>query len=318
MAKSKYKPPQYLGINCYIKPTYIVTKPEYDRENIIRSKAQLLNNANLSDNKHKGKLSKKAETRLKNAVNWLVSSAKRKRIYSKADKKIFYFKINFITLTLPDTQEPISEKDFKTKLLHTWLIYAQKYFYLKNYIWKLEFQKNGKLHVHITSDTFIHHKKLRDSWNRILKSNGYLNDYFNKFNNYDPNSTDIHSVKNIKNISAYLSKYLTKSDEHTKNIKGKIWGCNRALSDKNKCNTLIFSGEESENLRWLHSKEIEYKAIMSKPNSMGSTIQLAEIFFMNDVLWQNKAIGEIKKAYDNHRYNIRHNIEQAPPEYYEL
>lgn len=316
MAKKGYKPPQYLGVTCYIKPNYVVTKPEFDTELKRKSTSQYFNERNLKHNKHNGTISKKAEQRLKNAVNWLVSSAKRKRVFSKEDNKIFYFKVNFITLTLPDTQQQISEKDFKTKLLHPWLIYAQKYFYLKNYIWKLEFQSNGKLHIHITSDTFIHHKKLKDSWNRLLKRNGYLNDFYNKFGHYEPNSTDVHSVKNIKNLAGYLSKYLSKSDKHTKNIKGKIWGCNQALSEANKCNTTIWQGTEREHLGWLMDKEIQFKQIMSKPNSMGQQMQLAELFILNENIWRNKAIGAIKQAYDNHRFNIRHNLNQAPPEYY--
>jgi hypothetical protein len=40
--------------------------------------------------------------------------------------------------------------------------------------WKIEFQNNGKLHVHITTDSFISHHVIRSTWNRLLKNNNYL------------------------------------------------------------------------------------------------------------------------------------------------
>lgn len=56
-----------------------------------------------------------------------------------------------------------------------------------------------------------------------------------------PNSTDIHSLQKITNIKAYITKYLTKNPEsNTSTDKeecqertqtGRIWGCNRELSN---------------------------------------------------------------------------------------
>lgn len=44
----------------------------------------------------------------------------------------------------------------------------------------------------------------------------------------DPNSTDIHGLYKIKNVPAYISKYMSKS-ETNKELKGRLWGCSDNL-----------------------------------------------------------------------------------------
>jgi hypothetical protein len=98
--------------------------------------------------------------------------------------------------------------------------------------------------VHLVTDTFINHKKLRKSWNKILSSKGYIDGYTKKYSSlsldqylllnppnekYDiehrtsayhqgclqgwtqPNSTDVHALSKVKNVCAYLCEYLGKS-----------------------------------------------------------------------------------------------------------
>ena len=58
---------------------------------------------------------------------------------------------------------------------------------------------------------------------------------FGKFTNWnEPNTIDIHSVKNIKNLAAYLIKYMSKNEEGRREIQGKIWGCSKNLNYSNK------------------------------------------------------------------------------------
>jgi len=45
-----------------------------------------------------------------------------------------------------------------------------------------------------------------------------------------PNSTDIHRLKGIYNIAAYLTKYITKSDS-SRPMDGRIWGCSDSLRE---------------------------------------------------------------------------------------
>ena len=67
----------------------------------------------------------------------------------------------------------------------------------------------------MTSNTFYHYLKLRRHWNDCLNKLGYVDRCI--VNN--PNSTDIHSVKNIKNFSVYLCSYFTKKDNYTRPLK---------------------------------------------------------------------------------------------------
>jgi hypothetical protein len=306
----------YIGENVYIRPNMIVSVPEFVKDHTKRSVRQKMNQLNLQNNDHKGKVSKKAEAKIKQAVGWLVESAKWKRIYSKKDKKTFLFKINFITLTLPDTEEEVTEKFFKTELMHAWLSYAQKYFYLKNYIWKIERQKNGKLHLHLTSDTFINHQKLRRSWNNLLKKKGLLTAFKKKFGHENPNSTDVHATKNIKNIGAYLAKYFTKGSNHTENIKGKIWGCNHALSDKNKCSVFIDRDDLSKEMRWIENKNIMNKQVLGKQGTFDTPYTIAQLYFLKPQEFNTIVKGKINQAYQDHKFYISNNIYNPPPEYY--
>jgi hypothetical protein len=55
-----------------------------------------------------------------------------------------------------------------------------------------------------------------------------------------PNSTDVHSVQNIRDVRSYISKYITKNEIEQKKESapasdiaaqtGRIWGCNQELS----------------------------------------------------------------------------------------
>jgi hypothetical protein len=62
----------------------------------------------------------------------------------------------------------------------------------------------------------------------------------------DPNSTDVHAIKKINNLSAYLAKYCTKNDP-VRIIEGKLWGLSQGLSScKNLSIELI--GKEAEEM----------------------------------------------------------------------
>lgn len=349
--KKKYTTPTYLGQSVYVTPTYVVTKAEYDTPRGNKTFKQLENEKNLKDNKHNGKLSDKAHTRLKNAVNWLVASAQYKRVYSKLSKKHFWFKVNFITLTVPSQSGEQASEDTIKKMLHNFLVYSRKYFYLKNYIWKFEAHQDGRLHIHLTTDTFIHYKRLRKCWNGLLQKENLLTDYGEKYrgisladyikmqnpkykvsdleytkrwnegnnNNWnDPNTTDVHAVWKVSNIAAYISKYMSKETDLCRDYKGRIWGCNYELGDKNKCSVFIESPDTGVQMRWLANKQIEYAKIESPENSMGQRLHLGEIYYMSEKIWSGLANGIIKEAYNNRRYEIRHNISKPPPEYYIL
>lgn len=296
---------EYLGQILYIKPNYVVSVPEFDRPKNYYSTARLENNKNLSRNKHNNKLSDKAVKRVKSAINWLVASAKNKRVYNASTKKHYLFKVNLITLTLPDTEKPITEKEFKSKLMHPFFVYMKKYYKLSNYVWKIEFQDNGKLHVHITTDCFISHHIIRASWNRLLKSNNFLIDFEKKFKHDNPNSIDVHAVWKVKNLGAYLAKYLSKNEQNNHELSGRIWGCNYELSDSHKCVLGISADELREELSQLNDSRIEYKCIETQDELTGKVFRQAELYFMNEFIWLNVIKGKLRQAYDKHRFQIR-------------
>lgn len=71
-----------------------------------------------------------------------------------------------------------------------------------------------------------------------------------------PNSTDIHSVQRIQNVKQYIAKYLTKNEIEIQleqsaesNIsvqQGRIWSCNKELSNIKGAQTIIDSELENE------------------------------------------------------------------------
>ena len=196
----------------------------------------------VADNLHSNVLSFKALSRIKKSINtllWLTGTV------HKTGNKIGFFsahKVTFATLTLSSTQCH-TDNYIKSKLLNQLFTELRKRYKKLLYVWRQEFQENGNIHFHILLNRFIPWQLLRKKWNRLQLNNGYLQDYQSKHANLtfadylklypasplrpkhvlykaylygvrtkwtDPNSTDIHSLKKVSNISAYICKYLTK------------------------------------------------------------------------------------------------------------
>lgn len=175
------------------------------------------------ETKHNGQVSANSRRKIRTAIDWLIEAADEKLLYSKKHKSFYKWKINFATLTLP-TQGELDDKQVK-RIVNAWLQYAKYAFGLRSYIWKAEPQKRGVIHIHITSDCFMWHKTVRQSWNKLLRKYQLLNGH------EDPNSTDIHSTYKVKNMAAYLCKYFTKADSDGRVIGGRLWSCSRTLSN---------------------------------------------------------------------------------------
>lgn len=308
----------HTGTLLTIHPTYIVATPEWSGPGLRRSKLQRKSESNLSNNDHQGKLSRKAQTRLRNSVNWLIESAKRKAVRVKSTGQVFYFKVNFITLTIPKVDAELADEKIVKKALHNWLVFARKYMYLKNYVWKVEQHKSGQLHIHLTTDTFIHYRKLRSSWNKCLQHHGLLDEYIERSGDNDPNSTDVHSVKHVKNLGAYISKYMAKDAGMSSKFKGRIWGCNYDLSSENKCQVVVSRGEEYEKMRELQDRDVEWKVIEGKEDAMGRKKRIGEIYYMRPRNWRKMRRSVIGEAYDTHRFYIRSQAQKPPPEYFSI
>ena len=196
-------------------------------------------------NKHSFEISAKAGQRIREKVTWLYELARNKTVQTTAGTTLFSFKMNFITLTLPAKQFHTTA-EITEKCLNQFLTECKSKFNLQNYVWRLEFQKNGNVHYHLATDTYISYTDCKLIWNRCLQKLGYISAYQDifigmKFSEYcqrysnggktdfntlrerfgrgtatrwdSPNSVDVRAVSNAKNIAFYISKYITKKQD---------------------------------------------------------------------------------------------------------
>lgn len=211
----------------------------------------------------------KSQTRLKNAINWMLLFADKKRVYSKSKKTSFFFRLAFITLTLSDKQNHTDDY-LKEKMLQPFLYWLTRY-YNCLYVWKAESQLNGNIHFHITVDTFIPWKSVRAKWNKLLAKQNYCKVMQDGSNDKGDAATQIKSVLNEKQCANDIGGYMSKKDrialkdiEAIKNkragyedsmvhckfnpemepgkqdknwykrvINGRLWGCSESLSNIN-------------------------------------------------------------------------------------
>lgn len=134
----------------------------------------------------------------------------------------------FVTLTLPYTQLHC-DKVIKRECLNHFLININRQYQCKNYLWKAEVQRNGNIHFHILFDKYIPWREVRNLWNRCVNRLGYVDWFCTEHNHLDPNSTDIHALKKVKNIRAYIAKYVSKT-VGSRDICGHAWGRSENLS----------------------------------------------------------------------------------------
>ncbi len=263
---------------------------------------------NLEDNQNQyGELSEHSCKRLRRAISYMIYTTKEKQIrgrniisknqeytteYEKGTThpKPVNYKLALITLTLPSEQRHPDE-EIKSKLLNQFLIELNKKFSVQDYIWKAEKQENGNIHFHILINKYIHHEKIKKTWNRILEKLNYISNYRHNMQKFysdgfkltthgkdnrtpvqqrkayelgksenwqNPNSTDIHALYKIKNASAYLVKYLAKGVTKTERIQ-KINTCRNEI-EKDKAaiiakeKELFFNGQENSQSKHLISE----------------------------------------------------------------
>lgn len=249
-----------------ILPSYAVlfSQPDFRMQKTDEEKETTKNNfRKKNDGLH---LSKKTQRKIENAVNWLLQLSEYKTI--EINGKKVKSKLSFITLTLP-TKQTHTDNEIKAKCLNQFLIEMKQRHPDFLYIWKTERQKNDNIHFHITTNITEHYQVIQRIWNRCVNKLGYVDEYTNnmktKYKNgflYDlrlqekyghsrekqkqmyenslktgfrePHSTEIKSVRNIKNIAAYISKYIVKDiNEDSKRIDGNLWSCSELLSNMN-------------------------------------------------------------------------------------
>lgn len=287
------KAPRHLITLPYvsIKPNYLTSYTHFDHTSSNSFKSAF-ETVRPESNKHHGLMSVKANRRVRLAIDWMCLLSKNKYVQSDRTSNAFTFKLNFITLTLCDKQRH-SDNEIKSKLLNQFLIELKKQYNCSRYLWRAEAQSNGRIHFHIVTDVFIPWRKLRTAWNRLQEKLGYVSSYTSRTNKHDPNSTDVHAIKSIKNLPSYLSKYCGKnakgytvmaslaSSEPFKpkswltykhpvfkpnakffrQIHGRLWGLSQSLSKLKSCRNEITEevNRELEGLKAKAPERVKFK-----------------------------------------------------------
>ena len=182
-----------------------------------------------SDRKAKGTLSKIAYRKLNKAIDYMVATSHKKTVKEKVYGKTVSFQLAFITLTLPSKQQH-SDHEITSQCLNQFLTEMKKKHNVSRFVWRAEKQANGNIHYHIIVNNFVPWNDLRNDWNRIVNKLGYVDRFQEKNGRKQPNSTDIHSTRKIRDLKNYISKYMSKTEEG-REVSGRIWSCSHELSN---------------------------------------------------------------------------------------
>lgn len=197
--------------------------------------------AKRSIQSYTGVITTYAKKKLKRSISLLVASAKNKEAINFKTNKPFTFKVNFITFTLPAAQGEIEDKTIK-HCLDNWIKRTKRKHKLNSYIWRAERQANGNIHFHMITDVYIHYEAIRNDWNACLQATGLIQKFKEKHGHENPNSTDVHAVWKIRNLTQYFIKYMSKSHkQEDKPISGKVWDCSKNLKTKDNCSMMLES-----------------------------------------------------------------------------
>lgn len=194
---------------------------------------------------HNFELSKQASKTLIDRISFMYQLAKSRYKKTSSGKEIFNFKMSFFTLTLPSEQKHPTAKITKDCLNQFW-IELQKKYNVVNYVWRLEFQKNGNVHYHCVSDSYVDYLELQTIWNRCIAKLGYVRDFQKKFEKMSwltyynlyhkngvedakqlakrymngknsgwsaPPTVDVKSATSNKSVSLYIAKYFLKKEK---------------------------------------------------------------------------------------------------------
>ncbi len=276
---------------------------------------------------YSGLISPGSAKNLRRAIENLVAISIPKRATEFKTGRTFKFKVNFITLTLPCPQGKHSDKEVKSKCLDVWIKSAKRRFGLKSYVWRAERQKNGNIHFHLITDCYIHYEQLRDSWNDRLNHLSYIDLFEAKHGHRTPNSTDVHAVSKIRDLSAYMVKYMTKgvksadkyraqppwrnpelTMKHKKGdpqfirlmsieemkINGRVWDCSANLKQKVKCDFVIDT-----------ETSILLENAITQHNCRHKSGDVCSIIFTNDKQFQQVVTGRYRLAWEEWLKTIR-------------
>lgn len=180
-----------------------------------------------------GTVTEGAKKRMLTALDFLVQRSPKQRIYNQTSEKFFDFRLNFITLTVTNSQRLIEAHEAYETLLSKTLLYFKRKFGVKDYLWKAEKQQNGQIHYHLASNTFIPQNFVRWKWNKVCKEAGLLDTFAKQYGTFNPASTEVTSIVHVQDAKSYIAKEFAKKEGiQDIEIKGKVWDSNDELKRK--------------------------------------------------------------------------------------
>lgn len=322
----------------YLKPRscYVRKKPRIRIHSLSETTHKNLRKGRTA--KASGKVSAKADRKIRAVVQWLCDSAETKQVYSANTKRHHKYKLNFITLTLPTTEHTISDAQFKNKLLRNFLAQLRYLNPQIQYIWKVEAQANGNIHAHVLTNQFVHWKDIRKRWNAICVKENLVQQYQTKHqamsesdyiaaygrdgktspaklkeryakglatNWSDPNSTDVKAIEKINNVAAYVSKYMAKNETGKRPIKGRLWGCSYELSRSLRTMVEVDEAEHAMLMRELDKPEIQYKWCGSEPDVVGNCVHYGDFFYWKQQAWGTVLNGDLLYLYRQALFQLK-------------
>lgn len=211
------------------------------KSNVVRSKA------------YSGFLSKGARNRLKRCSKILCCVTPKRRVINPGTGKSFLFRCAFVTMTLPIDLSPKQEKKLTTTLIKPFCQFLVRTAHVKNYVWRVERTKAGRLHWHFIIDQPIHYKVVQNRWNRLLRKAGLLTAFAAQHGHYSPHSTEIKSVRSESKAYAYASKYMSKFQQSNLPVSGRLWDANSWLKSQRYISQFVgreFWGDVLSNLNF--------------------------------------------------------------------
>lgn len=231
-------------------------------DNPAPSSSRLISNKNLSIGFSSKGLSPATKRKISFRIRVLSHSAQRKKVKDFRGDYIFHV-CSFYTLTLPSTQVHTDQVITK-KVLGHFLDLCRKNNFLHNYVWRAEKQKNGNIHYHIVTDSYVPKGLLYRYWLMSCERLGYVSAYHDKFANMSfqeynrtqnngstplttmqgrywkgnrngwrkPPCFDVINCDSFSGVSKYISKYISKDDASDyRRVTGRCWGCSQSIND---------------------------------------------------------------------------------------
>ena len=178
--------------------------------------------------RYSGKVTSHTGKRILKACDLLLQRNPKRSIFNPVRGGYHDFQVGFVTLTTSDQINHTAREGYDL-CLKPFLRTARRKWGIEDYIWKAELQERGQLHYHITWAEFVHLDEIRQEWNKLQKQAGWLDSYAKREKHFNPNSTDVHAVWKVRNLGAYLAKYLAKEEPGKAATTGKVWDCSKTL-----------------------------------------------------------------------------------------